>query len=355
MSNRRPIDQPIPLRPDPRALHERNVWAVARAGLALARARGTRSRPIDLVEKTWPNDETAKLILRAPTTPTTIGSALGNTIVADVITATAPASAAATLLDAGLQFQFDRAAGISVPGFQATANTVIFVGEGAPIPVKQLILSAAQLTPHKLASISTLTEEMIAESNGNAELAVRDALTRSVGLALDSVLFDETAGDAIRPPGLRYGIAGGTPSNDLDAFTAMLADLKTLTAAVAPIGGPIYYVVSADRVVAMNLLSRGNSDVLNLLPSAAIAPDEIIAVAVNGLASAADAVPQLSTAHESLLHMEDATPLPIVGSTLANPVTSLWQTGAVGLRLLFEIDWAVRDPRAIAWMTGVKW
>jgi hypothetical protein len=66
-------------------------------------------------------------------------------------------------------------------------------------------------------------------------------------------------------------------------------------------------------------------------------------------------MPQISTAHDSLLHMEDTTPLPIVGATLANPVTSLWQTRAVGLRLLFEIDWAVRDSRAIAWMTEVKW
>ena len=53
-------------------------------------------------------------------------------------------------------------------------------------------------------------------SNGNAELAVRDALTRSVGLALDSVLFDATAGDAIRPPGLRHGVAGVTPSTGSD-------------------------------------------------------------------------------------------------------------------------------------------
>jgi hypothetical protein len=39
------------------------------------------------------------------------------TIVADVVAATAAISAAATLLDAGLNFQFDRATGVSVPGF----------------------------------------------------------------------------------------------------------------------------------------------------------------------------------------------------------------------------------------------
>jgi hypothetical protein len=89
--------------------------------------------------------------------------------------------------------------------------------------------------------------------------------------------------------------------------------------------------------------------------SAAVLPDEIIAIAVNGLVSAADAMPTISTARESLLHMEDPAPLPIVdGGTIAAPTISLWQQGSIGLRLLFEIDWKVRDPRAIAWMTGAK-
>jgi hypothetical protein len=62
---------------------------------------------------------------------------------------------------------------------------------------------------------------------------------------LDSVLFDATAGDAIRPAGLRYGITGSVPSASTDPLQAMLSDLKTLTAAVAGVGGPIYFVVSA--------------------------------------------------------------------------------------------------------------
>jgi hypothetical protein len=73
--------QPIPLRPDPAVLHERNVKALVRAALAKARAKGANAKPIDIVEKTWPRDDTAKLILRAPTTPTTTtsASALGQT------------------------------------------------------------------------------------------------------------------------------------------------------------------------------------------------------------------------------------------------------------------------------------
>jgi hypothetical protein len=357
MSNRRPVDGPIPLRADARLIRERNVWALVRASLAEVRAHGTNAKPVALVEKTWPNDDTAKLILRAPTSPTTTtsASALGQTIVADFIAATAPVSAAAALLDAGLQFQFGSAVGVSVPGFQASASTVVFVGEGAPIPVKQLVSSAALLTPRRMASISTLTEEMVAESNGNAELAVRDALTRSVGLALDSVLFDATAGDAIRPPGLRHGVAGVTPSTGSD-FTAMLTDLKALTTAVTPIGGSIYFIVSPDRALAMTLLARGNLGSINVLPSAAIPANEILAIAVNGIVSAAEAMPQISTSRESILHMEDTAPADIVsGGTTASPVSSLWQTRAMGIRLTFEIDWAVRDARAVAWMSGVNW
>jgi hypothetical protein len=57
--------------------------------------------------------------------------------------------------------------------------------------------SRAILEPRKLAAIVTLTEEMLASSN--AEALVTDAVTRSVGLALDAALFDAVAGDDTRP------------------------------------------------------------------------------------------------------------------------------------------------------------
>ena len=60
---------------------------------------------------------------------------------------------------------------------------------------------------------------------------------------------------------------------------------------------------------------------------------------------------------------ESATPLPIVGgvaqppmlASVAAPVRSLWQTGAIGMRCLLDVNWAMRRANAVSYMTGTSW
>jgi hypothetical protein len=89
--------EPIPLRPDPGALRERNVKALVRACIATARARYHRGiEPGDIVERAWSTDGTARLILRAASEPrATIGGtpALARTVVPDFVQAMTPFSA----------------------------------------------------------------------------------------------------------------------------------------------------------------------------------------------------------------------------------------------------------------------
>jgi hypothetical protein len=59
-----------------------------------------------------------------------------------------------------------------------------------------------------------------------------------------------------------------------------------------------------------------------------IADDVIICIAVHGLVSATDSVPQIRVTREAALHMNDV-PLPISDSgTVAAPVESLWQSAS---------------------------
>ena len=57
--------EPIPLRPDPGALRERNLKALVRACIASARAKTTESgfSDTDIAKKNWPHDEVAGLIV----------------------------------------------------------------------------------------------------------------------------------------------------------------------------------------------------------------------------------------------------------------------------------------------------
>jgi hypothetical protein len=312
----------------------------------------------------WPDDQVTLAITKAATSPaslTTSGwaSQLATTAVADFVGSLGPASAGATLLKRGLQLSFDSAGGISVPGIIADAGEIGFVAEGAPIPAAQLTVAGPTLTPRKFARLVTFTRETLSHSTPTVESLVRTALTESVALALDTALFDATAGDATRPAGLRNGIAAiaGTAGG---GFAALLADLQALTAAVGAISGngQIVLVGSSMRIATLRLTVAGELG-FDLMTSSALADDELIAVAPNALASAVDPEPRFKTSTETVIHQEDATPLAIgtAGSpnTVAAPARSLWQTDTVGLRLILRVAWALRNAGGVAWAESLTW
>jgi hypothetical protein len=355
--------RPIPLKPDWNALAERNVRALVRACIAEGRSK-TTDQPLaagGIVRRLWPDDDTAHLITRASLPPSALASTNALARIAyDFVSAMAPMSAGAALLDAALQFFFERAAYLSVPSFTANASTVAFVGEGTPIPVVQFVAGAVHLQPKKLATITVLTEEML-EASQAAETLVRDVLLRSTALALDTILFDANPADSVRPAGLLNGVTALPASSVVgDPFDAMIKDLSALAAAVSSVGGPICFIASRDRAANMRIRVHypefWNEGSFQLLASASVPADVIIAVALDGLVSATDALPQIRASRDATVNM--ATPaLPIVdgGGTPAEPTTSLWQTRCVSLILKFTVDWGLRSPTAVAWIEKVNW
>jgi hypothetical protein len=355
--------QRFPLRQDPRAVTERSIRNLSRVviGKAIAGLDQRRDATQVLIDR-WPHDDNpvAALVLRAASEPPAYlagnAGALGRSLVEDLIATIGQVGAGARLLQSGLQFVFDSAATLYVPALQATASLAAFVGEMQPIGVHDLVSSSVALVPRKLATIAALTREMIESSN--AEAFVTSALSQSVGLSLDNVLFDANPATSVRPAGLRYNIAALTASAATDPHAAMIQDLTKLAAAVAVIGGNIVFVAAPARVPAIQLWSYGPFG-YDVLGSPALAANDLIAVASNGLASAVDAVPEIEASRLATLHMEDATPLPIGSTgtppTVAAPARSLWQTDTVGIKIRFNADWALRDSRALSWTTVTGW
>ena len=110
-------------------------------------------------------------MLRAVSSPlhTGVASAPLRTVVADIIASIGPIGAGARLLQSCLVLSFGNGVGtVKVPGIAVSPNKAAFIAEGAPIPVNDLVATAATLEPHKLASIFTLTSEMVAGSNAEA-------------------------------------------------------------------------------------------------------------------------------------------------------------------------------------------
>jgi hypothetical protein len=264
-----------------------------------------------------------------------------------------PLSAGADLLGRGLQLTFDNAAVISIAN--VTTPLADFVGQGQPIPVVSGTSNVqATLEAHKFSGITVLTREVV--EGGNGEALVRDALLQSTGPSLDRRLFDANAAVAdLRPAGLLNGKTALTPSADTDKLAAMVGDLSTLAAAVAPYAGNggIVFVAAAKQAVAITIgLVRFDYP---LLTSTSLASGTVIAVALPALVSALGAAPLIDITKTATMHTDDA-PQPLAsGGTMPSPTVVTFQTDKVGVRLRWPISWALRDANAIAHMTAVTW
>lgn len=332
-----------------------------RAAVATLVASVTNGFPGHVAKATWPGDIDTAMLLRAATTPATTSSStwagsLASTAVSATFESMGGAFAGPQLLSQGLELQSDGANGIRAPGALSDANNANFVGEASPIPVKALGFDGPILSPRKFATIVTFSREIV--STPNVEAIVRTVLTESLGLSTDAALLSNSAGNTIRPPGLLLGIAPLTPSTATDPQDAMVADIKALVSAVAPIAGngEVVLVAAADQAVALRL--RQSREVYPILASSVLTAGTIIAIAPNGLASAIDPVPRFEIASEGTLVMDDAAgPLSTVGTpnVVAAPAISLFQSDTIALRVVLQVSWGLRSQSAIAYMTGVAW
>jgi hypothetical protein len=349
----------IPLRPDPGAMRRATVRSLSRACIAIARGRDA-GEAADTMRTRWPDDHFGWSVVRASTAPSDTGtaSALVRTLLPQFFEALGPASAGAQLLGEGLQLSFGEAGAISLPALVADPSKVVFVGEGAPIPVQQFAIAAPKvLKPQKLSVIVTLTREMIESSN--AEALITDVLTRSTALGLDAMLFDSGAGTTTRPAGLRNGITALSARTAPDATEAMLADITTLVASVGPVTSePPVLITSWPRAIKANLRAPHTLAPLTVFGSSAVAANDLIAIAPNTLVSANGDGPTFEDVRDATLHLETA-PLPIgapgTPNVVAAPTRSLWQTDTVATKLRMNMTWALRDPRGLAWLTASNW
>jgi hypothetical protein len=324
--------------------------AVAQA-LALARPHGYTS-PLDFATDLWPHDRAViELLTRGATAPamTTVAgwaAELTHRVVMDGLTALGPASAAAEIFRRGLVLVHTGPELCSAPALTAGANYASFVAEGVPIPVRQLPVGPALINPHKIATIAVLTREMLESSN--AETLITDALVQSVGAVLDVVLFDANPEDAVRPKGLRNGIAALTASTAADGFEAVFEDIAALVDAIAPVAGTGPYVIVGSPGRALGIAYRMTNIAENfvVLPSAA-AGGNMYAIAPAALAVAMSPMPEVESVTSATLVMDTA---PGDAGTMG-PEKGMFQTDSSAVKVRWPISWVLRDARGFAWLT----
>lgn len=281
----------------------------------------------------------------------------------------------ARLAAMGARYDLGRNGTLKIPTRATTPRAAgAWVGEGAPKPVKRIGLSSVTLTPHKLAVISTYTEEMALYSTPAIEGVLRQAMTDDTSEALDGFLIDNVAGSATRPAGLLNGVAGLTPSAAATDTAKIVADLKQLVGAIIGAGGGRAIAILMNPIQALSIGfaqtstgdfmfsgvdEAGRKFMATIIPNRGVAAGTLIAVDAADFATATGDAPRFAVSNEATLHEEDTTPLALgtVGSpnTVAAPMRSLFQTDSVAIRLSLYVTWAMRRTGMVAWMSGVTW
>ena len=322
--------------------------SIARAAIASVLARLDRDQSAEMhAAKNWQFDPDVPLILRASTTPHDMSNAAALVqVAAAVLPMLTPYSAAAALFANSLSLTLTRdAGGFTVPGFGV--GNVAFVAEGAAKPVVQGVSSGGRIDPHKIAGIAVVSSELFAQPS--IETIMQTFLAESAGPALDLAAFSTAGATPDHPAGLLNGLTPVTTGADMNA------DLVALGSAIAPVAGAgkIALVMNVAQYIAFAFRTYRELDNVIAIPSGTVPAGTVIAIATNAIVSAMG-VPEFETNTQATLHMSN-TPLPIVGPGVAMPVSSMFQTASVAIKMVMPASWAMRSPQGVAYMTGVTW
>ncbi|HMF68234.1 MAG TPA: phage major capsid protein [Phyllobacterium sp.] len=372
---------------------ERPMDILIKMAVCHLQAHATR-QPIEAVRalRYGDRDDIAEVI-KAVTNPaqTTVAgwaAELVTTGIDDLLESLKPVSVYGGLSTMGTKFTFGRNGQIKLPRRNQARRAPgdlagAFVGEGQPIPVRRGSFGSVTLVPHKMGVISTYTREMALHSTPAIENLIREGIIDDTAIAVDAALLDTVAGDAIRPAGLLNGVTpiagtagGGTNAIDKD-LQAIIAPFITANAAdrLVFLINPsmifkLQYVATTVGVYPYrDQINAGNIGGFPYIASTSVPTTQLILLRVADFSTGVGDSPEFDVSDVATIHEEDGSypateAIPVPGTVLpivdgagaaAAPVRSLWQTASIGIRMLLDMDWAMRRSGMVAVVNGLTW
>jgi HK97 family phage major capsid protein len=330
----------------------------------------------------YANDEATGIILRAAVNPAqttvagwaaelvqTANGAFLDRLIADSIYG--------PLSGIGSRYDLGRNGSLKVPVRANTPRAAgAWVGEGAPKPVKRIGLSSVTLSPHKMAVITTFTEEMALYSTPAIEGLLRKAMADDTRESLDGYLIDSVAASATRPAGLLNGVTPITAASTGTSIEKIVADINALIAPMEAAGGGgnivllmnpaqarrlgMAQTVTGDFAFADQAQAASKFGVGRIISSTTVPAGTVIAVDADWFATATGDAPRFAVSNEATLHEEDTNPLPLVtgaqgSGVVASPMRSLFQTDSIAIRLSLYVTWSMVRPGMVQVVNSVGW
>lgn len=328
---------------------------LARSVFAQMRAKVTHTDVETVAKKMRSGDDVMKVINKADAVVgTTTGSHwaddLVQTVYGEYLSWLAPGSAAARLFPLGLSIPM-RGGTFNAPGRDTAPVALPWIGEALPLPVREMAFMNVSLTPKKMGAISIMTREL-AKTGG--EETVTTLLREDGERGLDAGYFSTATGDATTHAGLLAGLTAidGYSGGDEVAFSN---DIGALLAVVAPSGSD-RIVLIASQYTALKIATKFPHFRLPVFPSQAVADTRLIAVDAGALIHSFGGF-EVDISYDAAVHLSNV-PLEIVsgtGPTTADPVTSLYQVDAMGIRIMGLVAFAARKASAVAYVDNMSW
>jgi HK97 family phage prohead protease len=338
-------------------------------------------------EKIYGTDEATKVVtdltVKAATAPAMTGVAgwaaeLVQQINADLMPSLLPSSVYPSLSAMGLKLSFGRNGKINVPTRAATPTVAgSFVGEGAPIPVRQAAFTSTSMVPKKMAVITTWTREMDEHSVPAIEGLLRNAIQEDTQIAIDTILLDANPPTNIRPAGLRNGVVGETPTAG-GGFNALVGDLKNLSGKIltATNGNvrSMVFIMNPQQALSIGFIQPPvpgglfpfATDINNnrlmgypVIKSGTVPLGTVLCLDAADYVSITGDTPRFEISDQATLHMEDTSPQHIgtagTPGVVAAPAVSMFQTDSLALRLILPMNWTMRRSGVVSFVAGVTW
>lgn len=337
------------------AVHfRRAVFAAVRSAMGKGDAFSILAR--------FPDAEIAQMVLSrgsvaaATTTQAGWAAELAHSAFRDYLVSLAPESAAARLIELGIAAKLGTERLAVYPVRTGGPTALAWVAESGAIPVGVRPTGQVQVGPtRKLTSLVVWSHEL--DRKSDASDVFQQMLREDVGTSLDAAYFSTSPGSSSAHAGLLAGLSPLSASTS-GGKAAMFADLFALITAVSAGGsGRVLIVVNPVLAALIPLVAPDNK--LEVLASAAVPANRVIAIDPLALLHATDQTPDIDVASDTALHMENANPTQISApgtpNAVAAPVVSLYQTAQLAARVLFEVAFAKRRANAVAYIDGINW
>jgi hypothetical protein len=329
----------------------------AATATALSRIRKDLGSAEKILRENWPHDRNAAdLIVRNPSgPPTSVGDFPGAAVARLMLLA--PKSAAAQLFALAQSVDLKGIAQFTFP-LPQNFTAAQFVGEGAPISVRQGIFQGMTVGPlRKLALLAGLSNELENASGGIAETIISYILEISVGRGLDAVLLSASGATLVAPAGLFFGVVPITATAG-GGITAMVTDLRNLVEAIAAAGidtSSVVFLAAPSEAMALALLSGPHFN-YRIIESNSVPAGTLVAIATAALVFAGDGGnPSIDTSSQTTLnYAEPAAELVSSGGAVAGPQMSSFQTDTLALRCTSMITWSAA-PGSIQFCQNTTW